>query len=395
VTHVHIDMVGGLAGDMFLAAACDAGIASVEEMVPPLSSLGLGEVKIHTKRVLRGAFEATHLSYGLAEPGDRHGHRHLSTIVRMIQSADLGPGVKERAIRIFETLGSAEAHVHGIEIEKVHFHEVGAADSILDIVAAALVLEGSTATWSFDKVPFGRGTIETAHGIVPVPSPATARILAGFSMVARDVESELVTPTGAAILRNLDLADLRDGRSRTLSTTGYGAGTREVVGLSNVVRMMVFDSSELTHRQTETVVQLTTELDDSNPEVLAHLCQELIAAGALDVVTQSVAMKKGRLGTRLEVLSQSVDADRFVERILRETTTLGVRVSYLERVKLPRHIVSVKTAFGPVEVKVAELGTGLRKCRPEYEDCARVAAAAGVPLQRVFDAAIAAANELD
>jgi hypothetical protein len=306
----------------------------------------------------------------------------------------LPQSIKDRAIRLFETLGAAEAQVHGIELDRVHFHEVGAADSILDIVAAAWVMETSNATWSFDKIPFGKGTIETAHGIVPVPSPATSRILTGFSMVARDVESELVTPTGAAILRNLDVGDLRDGRPRALSATGYGGGSRDIVGLSNVVRMMVFEASDRSRRQTETVVQMTTELDDSNPEVLAHLCKELMSDGALDVVTHSVAMKKGRLGTRLEVLSKSVDSERFVERILGETTTLGVRISSLDRVTLPRRVVSVDTVFGAVKVKVAELGGELRKCRPEYEDCVRVASAAGVPLQRVFDAAVAAANEL-
>lgn len=391
--HIHIDLVGGLAGDMFLAAAIDAGLVSIEAAEAELRKVGLGPVEIVAERIVRGAIEGTHIRFANWDEKHDSDHRHLSTIRKMLGESGLAPAVRARALEMFEVLGRAESEVHGIELDRVHFHEVGAVDSILDFVAAAWVIEEAGATWSTGKIPVGTGTIETAHGTIPLPAPATARVLKGLDVVYRDVETEFVTPTGATILSTV--AGMPGERRGKMAATGFGCGSRDVEGISNVVRLVVLEGGGAVDEvgpQREAVVQLVTEIDDETPEVTAHVARILLESGALDVVREPVQMKKGRLGTRLSVLCHPDKEAELVRRIFLETTTFGIRRMPMERWILRRSQVTVKTPFGPVLVKVGELGDGEKKISPEYDSCAALAEEAGLSIRQVFEAARAAAT---
>ena len=397
--HIHLDMVGGIAGDMFVAAALDAGLIEREELESQLAKIGLGEIEIEVKRVIRGAIEGVKIEFRGWDPAAEADHRHLSTIRAMLADSDLDESVKRRATAMFEILGRAEAAVHGMDVDDVHFHEVGAVDSILDFVAAAQIIESTGASWSVGVVPVGSGTIETAHGTIPVPAPATARVLEGFDVEYRNVEREFVTPTGATIVATV--AEL-DGECRgKMVASGFGCGSRDVEGISNVLRLVVLQRDEVRSAEhgeipddirREDVVQLVTEIDDETAEVGAHVASLLMERGALDVVREPVHMKKGRLATRVSVLCEPVDEEKFARLLLRETTTLGVRRIPIQRWVLPREEQSVDTEFGEVTIKVARWAGEVLKVSPEYESCARLAAESAVPIREVFAAAVAASR---
>jgi uncharacterized protein (TIGR00299 family) protein len=393
--HIHLDLLGGLAGDMFLAAAIDAGLVDIDALTSALRTLGLGEaITIETEHVRRGAIAGTHVRFANWDPDADADHRHLTTIERMIAESGLPEAVKTRATQLFRVLGEAEAAIHDMTLEEVHFHEVGAVDSILDFVSAAWIIEHVDATWSIGEVPTGKGEIKTAHGTIPVPAPATARLLRGFSIVQRDVQAELVTPTGAAILAGLGAETA--SKTGNLAAVGYGCGTRELGELSNVVRMMAFDTAaaHVLPVERDRVARIACEIDDMQPELLAWVCDErLPQVGALDVSRTAVQMKKGRLATRIEVLAPVARQAEIIDLVLRETTTLGVRVEEIDRVKLPRRQATVTTPWGEVDVKIAELGAGEVKVAPEFDSCAALAAEAGVPIERVWSAARRAAEE--
>lgn len=396
--HIHLDLVGGIAGDMFLAAAIDAGLVDPEQASEELQKVGLGPVKVNVERVVRGAIEGTKVEFEGWNPEAESDHRHLSTIRRMLDESELSTPVKRRATQMFERLGRAEADVHGMELDDVHFHEVGAVDSILDFVAAAWIIESLTgASWSVGVVPAGKGTIETAHGTIPVPAPATAKLLEGFEVVYRDVESEFVTPTGATILATV--AELEGPRRGAMKTSGFGCGSRQVEGISNVLRMVVLqwsaapDDELLKNVDRDEVIQLVTEIDDESPEVTAHVADLLLESGALDVICEAVSMKKGRIGRRLSVLCKPEDEPALVRRIFKQTSTFGVRRQPLQRWVLRREKRSVSTPFGEVTIKLAWWGDEVLKTSPEYASCAAVAGRAGVPIREVFAAAASAARQ--
>lgn len=383
-------MIGGLAGDMFLAASIDTGLITRDALQAELRKVGLGEVVVHAETVKRYGMRATHVSFSGWDPEHEADHRHLSEIESMIRASGLDEGVKDRAIAMFYALGEVESKAHDIPLETVHFHEIGAIDSILDFVGAAYVLETVDATWSSGRVPSGHGTIDTSHGVMPAVAPATAKLLKGFTMQPRGIEGELVTPTGATILNILGLqtSTLPGG---VLTDEGFGAGTKDFEGFANVVRLTVFDVEREDARiPREDVVRLVAEIDDETPEVLAHAEQVLLDAGALDVVRTPVTMKKGRAGIRVAVLARPQDVDRLGEVLLRQTSTFGVRIEPCTRMALVRDMVEVDTEFGAIRVKRGWLGDEILKASPEYEDCARAAAHHEVPLRRVYDATIAA-----
>ncbi|RAL22121.1 nickel pincer cofactor biosynthesis protein LarC [Lujinxingia litoralis] len=394
-THLHLDLLGGLAGDMFLAAAIDAGLVDVARLEAALGTLGLGAVRVHQERVVRGAIEGVHVRFEGWDPAMESDHRHLSTIEAMIAESGLSAGVKARATEMFRTLGRAEATVHGIELERVHFHEVGAVDSILDFVAAAWVMEEVDATYSFGAIPAGSGTIETAHGTIPVPAPATAKLLEGFEITHRDVATEFVTPTGAAILATV--ASRPGTRQGRLKASGFGCGTRDFGSHSNVVRLVVLEQGASPAGEPwerDEVVQLVCEIDDLQPELMASVEATLFEAGALDVVREPVLMKKGRHGERLSVLCEAGRQEALLKAIFVHTTTFGVRVLPMARVKLRRTRCEVSTAFGEVHVKVGWLGNEAIKATPEYEECRALAEQHGVSVHRVYLAAQEAGRAL-
>ena len=394
--HIHIDPLGGLAGDMFLAAALDADLLDPQELEAVLHSLGVGPVRILAKEVQRGAIMATHVHFEGWNEEEEKDHRHLSVILDMIGASDLPEPVAERAKGMFRRLGEVEAGIHGIPMEKVHFHECGALDSIFDFVSAAWVIEKTEASWSAAPVSVGEGTIQTDHGTIPLPAPASAELLEGLPVAPRAVDAELVTPTGAAILRTLKEAGrLKERPAGTIQRVGYGAGTRDFSELPNVVRFLVMDASTADEEEgMDRVSRLVCEIDDMQPELMAYVEQRLLSAGALDVVREAVSMKKGRQGTRLAVLARPKDRDALVELIFRETTTFGLRMETVRRRKLRRRITEVETPYGTVQVKIGLWKGAALKAVPEYEACAQRAEETGVPLRTVYEAAQQAASGL-
>lgn len=393
--HIHLDPLGGLAGDMFIAGAIDAGLVSADALADALETLGLGAPQVLSETTRRKGITGTHVRFALPE-ADENAHRHLSAILDLLDESGLAPPVRNRARSMFRRLGTVEAQIHGLSVEEVHFHEVGALDSIFDLVAAAWLIEETDATWSVAPISVGHGTTEIAHGTVPLPVPATAELLQNFELATRSVGAELVTPTGATILATLR-AEARliarpDGR---IQEVGYGAGTRELSELANVVRFTALapTSSAPDTEIHDEVCRLSCDIDDMTPEALAHAEERLRAEGALDVVREAVLMKKGRQGSRLSVLCRPADRERIVEVMLRDTSTFGLRDETVHRVKLARRRRPVDTPFGSVAVKFGFRNGTLIKATPEYDDCAAKAAEQGVPFRDVYQAAQRAARD--
>ena len=395
----YLECFAGISGDMLLGALIDAGVP-LEVLTKAAAALGLGaEVKI--ERVDRSGISCTkvHVLEGghLAEHPHSHEHAHapkhshgrsLKVIRGLIEAAPLAEPVKKTAIRAFELLGQSEAKIHNVDIEKIHFHEVGAVDAIIDIVAASAGIHHlSIDAWYCSPLNVGGGMVECAHGTFPVPAPATADLLRGYPTYSAHVAKELVTPTGAALLRVLDPVFGVQPAMR-VERIGYGAGTRNPKGFPNALRISVGDAEE--GARTETVTVLETALDDLSPQVLAWVAESALAAGALDVMLTPVVMKKGRAGTLLTVLCEPEDAQALERLILRETSTLGVRVRQDQRRSLERHHVAVSTAYGEIRMKVGMLGGEVMNAAPEFEDCRAAAVRCDVPLKVVQQAAVAA-----
>lgn len=374
----YFDAFSGIAGDMTVAALIDAG-ADAEALFDALGSLGTG-ARFRAEKVKRRGIAATHFT---VEHDDQKKHRHLPHIVRMIEGSRLSDRAKQNAIKVFEALGAAEAEVHGVPIEKVHFHEVGAVDSICDIAGAcqALDLLGVEAVYS-SPVNTGSGTVEAEHGVMPVPTPATALLLKGVPIYARGPQTELTTPTGAALLAAL-CRGFGPMPAMTIERSGFGAGTRDFPSMANVLRVLIGAPSGA--REAVAVTVLEANIDDSTPELLGHAMERLLEAGALDVTLEPVYMKKQRPGVRLSVLASPEDQEKLAAVLFEETTTVGVRFWQAERRVQPRSIVEVETPYGKIRMKVTPSGSA-----PEYEDCRMAAAASGRPLKEIYAAAIAA-----
>ncbi|MFB6264437.1 MAG: nickel pincer cofactor biosynthesis protein LarC [Bradymonadaceae bacterium] len=398
--HVHLDLVGGLAGDMFLGAAIDAGLCSPSEIEEVLSGLGLGNVRVIAEPVVRGALAATQVTFADWDSAAEADHRHLSSILDRLDRADLPASVRGRATQMFRELGEAEAEIHDVPVDRVHFHECGGLDSIFDFVGAAWVIEELADSWSAGTAPVGTGTIETDHGTMPVPAPATARLLEGQAVEHTDVEAERITPTGATIVRTVAHESSDATRPRgTVETSGFGAGSRDLDAVANVVRLLAFrraDGAEIgpgAPGRTERICRLTTDVDDMQPEHAAAAAETLRELGALDVVREPLSMKKGREGLRFTVLGRSDRQEELLEALFRHTTTFGVRTEHLERRVLDRTVETVETEYGDVDVKIGYWGDRRLQCSAEYDDCRELAAATDTPIADVYRAAERAAHE--
>jgi uncharacterized protein (TIGR00299 family) protein len=373
--------MSGISGDMTLGALVDAGVelAALNEAV---ESLGIAGCRLVASEVKKNGFRATQVT---VEHQPEHAHRHLHHITDMIDASRLSDRQKELAKRIFTRLGEAEAKVHGTTIRKVHFHEVGAVDSIADIVGAAVAwdLLGVDRIYA-SPVPTGRGSIEIAHGRVSVPAPATAELLQGIPLAESNVACELTTPTGAAILSTL-VDTFGPLPAMTITRVGYGAGQRDLAEQANLLRLFVGESVDAV--SSDQIWVLETNLDDTTGEVIGYCTTKLWEAGALDVYSTSIQMKKNRPGVLLSVLCPSEKIEK-IERILfRETGTLGVRRWPVSRHKLERRQHVVETEWGPIEGKLGWIEGQAPSFSPEFEACQRVAAEKGVPLKAVYDAA--------
>ncbi len=382
---IYFDCFAGASGDMILGALVDAGV-SAEQLKQQIAGLGVHGYSIDFEKVSRSGVSAT---YARVRTGHEHAHRHLSDILQIIYGSSLTDSVKERAARIFSRLAEAEARVHNEPIQKVHFHEVGALDAIIDVVGAAIGFELLGAQrFSCSPLHVGSGTVQMDHGRFPVPPPAVAELLKGAPFYSTDIQGELLTPTGAAILTTV-CSSFGPVPKLRLEQTGYGAGTREYEKFPNVLRILVGED-EATVASAETLWIIETNMDDISPQILGHVMGRAFDLGALDCYFTSIQMKKNRPGVLLSILCRPDDRERFMQLLFAETTTLGVRSYEVERRALERSVVRVETQYGPIDVKVAQLNGHLIKDMPEFEQCRQAALKAGVPLRDVEDAARAA-----
>jgi len=372
----YLDAFSGISGDMTVGALLDAG-ADQHALTDGLSSLGTG-ASFRVEKTKRRGLAATKFT---VEGGESKKHRHLPQILEIIERGSLPARAKKTAAAVFRRLGDAESRVHGVSIEKVHFHEIGAVDSICDIVGACVGLEllGVTEVYC-SPVNVGSGTVETEHGVLPVPAPATARLLQGKPVYARGPAIELTTPTGAALAATL-AKEFGAMPPMRITATGYGAGGKDLAEHANVLRLLAGEMGEA--REATSVAVVEANIDDSTPEVLGYAMERLLAEGALDVTLTAVLMKKNRPGNLLRVIARPEDRERLAGVVLAETSTLGLRIYGAERRVQERRLVEVETSHGKVRVKATAGGA----FAPEYEDCRRIALEKGVPLRQVMAAA--------
>ena len=369
----YLDAFSGISGDMTVGALLDAG-ADQAALLRSLESLGTGAT-FRVEKTLRRGIAASKF---YVEGGDHKTHRHLPHIVDLIGAAGLPGRARETATAVFRLLGKAEAKIHDVVIEKVHFHEVGAVDSICDIVGACVGFEllGVESIYC-SPLNVGSGTIKTEHGVLPVPAPATTEILAGKPIYARGPATELTTPTGAAIVAAL-AADFGPLPPMRIAATGYGAGDKDFPDHANVLRALIGETAMA--EESTTVAVLEANIDDSTPELLGYAMERLLAEGALDVTFESLLMKKNRPGSLLRVIAKPEDREKLAQIVFAETSTLGLRIHDAERRVQPRKIVEVRTPHGNVRVKVAAGGS----YAPEYEDCRKLALESGAPLKQIL-----------
>jgi pyridinium-3,5-bisthiocarboxylic acid mononucleotide nickel chelatase len=381
----YFDCFSGISGDMVLGALVDAG-ADLRAIEGELRRLGLEGWSISAEKVKRGAIFATHVK---VESSEGHHHRGLSVILGRIDKAGLAPRAAERARRIFTRLAEAEAKVHNLPVEEVHFHEVGAVDSIVDVVGAAIGFELlGIDEFACSSLDVGAGQVKTAHGLLPVPAPATAELLRGAPMYTSGISRELVTPTGAAIATTLS-ARYAEIPEMTLRAVGYGAGSADLTEKANVLRILIGENvtSEAGEHWDAPVSVIETNLDDMSPQIYGYVVERALAAGALDVFSTAVQMKKNRPGVLLTILCDAAHTARLMDLVFRETTTIGVRTYDVRRKVLDRELVSVATPFGEVRMKISRMNGSVLNATPEYEDCQRLAADKGIPLKQVIAAA--------
>jgi len=385
IRSAYFDCFSGISGDMVLGALVDAG-ADLRAIEAELRKLGLEGWNISAEKVQRRGIFATHVK---VETTEGHHHRGLSIILKRIENAHLGPRAAARATKIFTRLAEAEAHVHQMPVEQVHFHEVGAVDSIVDIVGTAIGFEMlGIDEFACSAMDVGGGQVKTAHGLLPVPAPATAQLLRGVPTYSSGIQRELVTPTGAAIATTLSTR-YAEMPAMTLRAIGYGAGSADNAEKANVLRLLIGENavSEAGESWGAPVTVIETNVDDMSPQIYGYFAEKALAAGALDVFSTPAQMKKNRPGLLITILCEQGHASRLIDLVFRETTTIGVRTREARRKTLDRETVAVATPFGEVRMKVSHMNGSVLNATPEYEDCQRIAAERGVPLKQVMAAA--------
>ncbi len=381
----HFDCFSGISGDMVLGAVIDAGVPA-DAIRAALDSLGL-PIKLEVERVKRCGFAATKAT---VEAADQEDYRFLPDVEAILAKGALTAKQRALATTIFRKVAVAESTVHGMPLERVHFHEVGSLDSIADIVGAAVGLDLlGVEKFTSTPVPTGSGTVKCAHGIMPVPTPGTAELLKGVPLAPSTIKTELTTPTGAAILTTV-VTEWTATPAMTIERIGHGSGTKDFLEQPNILRLMLGVSAQGAYAprsgEVDAVVVLETNLDDISPEVVGFAVERLLAAGALDVFAQPIQMKKNRPGVLLTVICESEKVSELEAILFRETGTFGVRRTTATRAKLQRETIVVQTPWGPVKAKRGWRADGFTVLTPEYEDCARVAREHNVPLRDVYAA---------
>lgn len=382
----HFDPVTGASGDMILGALVDAG-APLEEIHRALATLPLPEFRLEAREVRHRGMRVTQLT---VEVPDEAEHRHLPEIVRVLRAGRLSAPVVERSLRVFQRLAEAEARAHGISVEEVHFHEVGALDALVDVAGSALALEMlGVQRVTFSPLRVGTGEVRTAHGVLPVPVPAVLELTRGVPIVRTEIPGEILTPTGAALLTTWGRPS--GPEPFVTETVGVACGQRELPDRPNLLRVCLGRSAAPAAAgepplpwEHDEIVVLETNLDDMTPEMLPSVVEELLSAGALDAWVTPVLMKKGRPGHLISALVEEGAAEAVARVLLRETTTFGVRRHRCARWKLARELREVETPWGPLRVKLGDLGGGNVRVTAEYESCRAIADRTGRPLVEVY-----------
>jgi pyridinium-3,5-bisthiocarboxylic acid mononucleotide nickel chelatase len=384
---VYFDCFSGISGDMTLGALLDAGLP-LNQLRRELQFLDVPGWELSAEKVWKNGMAATYVKVPIE---DKQMHRSLAAILELIEKSRLAQNVKLQASSIFRKLGEAEAAIHDVPLEKIHFHEVGAIDAIVDIVGACIGFAAlGIESFACSALNVGSGTAKMAHGVLPVPAPATARLLLGKPTYSTGIPKELVTPTGAAIVATL-CSSFGPQPPMSVTAIGYGAGTADLEGQPNVLRLMVGEAATQHSAATsESIRVLEANLDDMNPQIYGYFLERALAVGALDVFSTPVQMKKNRPGMLVTVLCKPQDEAKFEDMFFAETTTLGIRSYSAERRILARHWETVHTHLGDVRIKVARLNGHVRQASPEFEDCRKLAEAQNVPLQQVMDEAMRA-----
>ena len=386
---LYFDCFAGASGDMILGAMVAAGV-DPDALRQQLSLLNVDGFKIDFETTDRSGLSST---YARVETVQEHKHRHLSDIQRIINDSGVTAAAKDLSLRIFSRLAEAEARVHNEPIEKVHFHEVGALDAIIDVVGAAICFDLlKIDRFVCSPLHVGSGMIQMEHGRFPIPPPAVAELLRGVPFYSGDIKGELLTPTGAAIITTVCSEYGPIPRIKT-DRTGYGAGTREYENFPNVLRVLIGET-ETDDAASERLWMIETNLDDVSPQIIGHVMDRVFEIGALDCYVTPVQMKKNRPGVLLSVLCGPEEKEAVMKLLFLETTTLGVRSYEVERRALRRNVVTVETQYGPIDVKVAHLNGRVVNEMPEFEQCRTAAIRADVPLKMVEEAARVALTKI-
>jgi uncharacterized protein (TIGR00299 family) protein len=386
----YFDCFSGASGDMILGALLDAGLG-IERLNEELAKLHLSHYDVSVQKVVKKGIGGSQALVVVDDHHHHHHHRHLHDIEEIISKSDLDDPIKRKSLDIFSRLAQAEAKVHETTVDHIHFHEVGAMDAIIDVVGsvAGLAAMGIERIYC-SPLHVGSGTVNCAHGTLPVPAPATAELIVGKPFYSSGVPGELLTPTGAAILTTI-ASDFGAMPAMTLEKIGYGAGTSDPA-LPNLLRILIGEATdELRDYEKEHIAVIETNIDDMNPQVFDYLIEKVLEAGALDVYVNPVLMKKNRPGMVVTVTCRPHLVERFTELLLQETTTIGLRWRLDNRLKARRTMREVDTPFGVIRCKVASLDGKMTNITPEYDDCKRVALEKNVPLKTIMAAARAAA----
>ena len=387
MTLAYFDCFSGISGDMTLGALVDAGM-SIDTLRSELARLDLPGYTLTAEKVLRSGIAATKV-HVVIDQKDLHS-RHLSDILGIISSSSLSAAIKRKSSLIFNRLADAEAKVHGTTPDRIHFHEVGAVDSIVDIVGAVIGLEHLNITQvATSAVNVGSGTVQSSHGLLPIPAPATAEMLLSIPMYESSTRFELTTPTGAAIISTLGSSFGALPRMR-VDRIAYGAGDQDFTDRPNVLRLMIGEP-DVPYAE-DTAILIETNIDDLNPQIYDQVIEQLMRQGALDAYLTPIIMKKGRPAILLSVLCDRSSADKMLDALFRETTSIGVRIQEVSRRKLDREVREVSTKYGTIRVKISGHNKETMTVTPEYEDCKRLALSSNTPLRAVIEEAVRAAR---
>jgi len=375
----YFDCLAGASGDMILGALLDAGLSD-QDLLQGINALDLSGFDLNIHTVYKNGIRATKADIQIE---DNVTERRLPDIVTIIQDSHLPDDIKKKSIAIFQRIGLVEAEIHGTPLQKVHLHELGGLDTIIDVVGTLVGLDILDVRQVFaSPLPLSRGYTHGEHGVIPLPAPATLALLEGVPVAGSDLDIELVTPTGAALLTSL-AKSFGPIPIMTLKTIGYGAGTKDLP-IPNVIRLLLGTQQTDPNYIIENLVILETNIDDLNPEIYEYVMTSLLEAGALDVTFNPIQMKKNRPGILLQVLCQPKDAEKLTSILITETSTLGIRKHFVERISIPRTIQIIETPYGKIRVKIAQLQDGSNKYAPEYEDCRTLAETNNIPLLDIY-----------